>query len=170
MGDCNRILVDEVFPTAKYGAYRRALCLLDPYGLDLDWGVVETAGRMETVELFLNFPVMDMNRNVLWRDPQGVDERDKLRMTRFWGDDSWHDAAYSERLTLFGPEDEKRTNQEVVQAYCARLKEVAGFAYVPEPIPMRNDQNAVVYYLIFASQNATGGKIADYLLRKYATT
>ena len=32
-GDCNRILVDEVFPKISYADYRRGLCLLDPYGL-----------------------------------------------------------------------------------------------------------------------------------------
>jgi hypothetical protein len=46
---------------------------------------------------------------------------------------------------------------------------VAGFAEVPEPIPMRNSKNATVYYLFFASHNKNAAKIARYLLRKYAT-
>jgi hypothetical protein len=46
--------------------------------------------------------------------------------------------------------------------------EVAGFKEVPEPIPMRNSRNATVYYLFFASQNATGAKIARQILKSYA--
>jgi len=34
-GDCNPILLREVFPRARYENFRRALCLLDPYGLNL---------------------------------------------------------------------------------------------------------------------------------------
>src|SRR3990172_11708509 len=38
-GDCNEILLKKVFPRVQYKDYRRALCLLDPYGLHLDWHV-----------------------------------------------------------------------------------------------------------------------------------
>jgi len=34
-GDCNAILRRDVFSRARYADYRRALCLLDPYGLHL---------------------------------------------------------------------------------------------------------------------------------------
>ena len=38
-GDCNRILLEKVFPNVRWEQYRRGLCLLDPYGLQLDWKV-----------------------------------------------------------------------------------------------------------------------------------
>lgn len=37
-GDANELLLDQVFPHLRYENYWRALCLLDPYGLHLDWG------------------------------------------------------------------------------------------------------------------------------------
>jgi three-Cys-motif partner protein len=92
-GDCNEVLLREVLPRARYEDRRRSLCLVDPYGLDLDWEVLRRAGEMRSVDLFLNFPIMDMNRNALWRNPEGVDEADLRRMTRFWGDESWRQAA-----------------------------------------------------------------------------
>ena len=49
-----------------------------------------------------------------------------------------------------------------------RLREVAGFKEVPEPIPMRNRKNAIVYYLFLASQKKTGAKIARDIMKKYA--
>jgi three-Cys-motif partner protein len=35
-GDCNHILVSDVFPKIQYKEFRRALCILDPYGLHLN--------------------------------------------------------------------------------------------------------------------------------------
>ncbi|HEX9861197.1 MAG TPA: three-Cys-motif partner protein TcmP, partial [Nitrospirota bacterium] len=35
-GDCNKILIEHIFPRVRYDEYRRGLCLLDPYGLHLD--------------------------------------------------------------------------------------------------------------------------------------
>lgn len=54
-GDCNEILLTKVFPQVQYTQYRRGLCLLDPYGLHLDWRVIQTAGEMKSLEIFLDF-------------------------------------------------------------------------------------------------------------------
>lgn len=169
-GDCNRVLLEQVFPNVLWEDYRRGLCLLDPYGLHLDWEVIAKAGEMKTLEIFLNFPILDMNRNVLWRSKEGPTPEHRNRMTRFWGDESWVDAAYQEspQLNLFGdPDTEKQTNEVVVEAFRQRLKKVAGFKHVPEPIPMRNTRGAVVYYLFWASQNDTGQKIINHIFNKY---
>ena len=93
-GDCNQCLLEQVFPRVEYKDYRRGLCLLDPYGLHLNWELILRAGQMKTLDIFLNFPIADMNRNVFWHNPDGVDERDIQRMTAFWGNDSWRKVAY----------------------------------------------------------------------------
>ena len=54
-------------------------------GLHLNWNVLQTMGRMRSVEIFLNFPVADMNRNLLWHNPELVDHRDVDRMNAYWG-------------------------------------------------------------------------------------
>jgi three-Cys-motif partner protein len=166
-GDCNQVLLHDVFPKAKYEDYRRALCVLDPYGLHLNWEVIQTAGQMKSIDLFLNFPIMDMNRNSLWRRPERVSEEGRTRMTAFWGDESWLSAAYRPKQTLFGEEDEKRDNKHVVMAFRERLKSMAGFDHVPEPLPMRNSNRADVYYLFFASQKPVASKIIQHIFKKY---
>jgi three-Cys-motif partner protein len=165
-GDCSRVLLDTIFPRARYEDFRRALCLLDPYGLQLSWEVIRTAGKMRSVEIFLNFPLMDMNRNVFWRQPEAVSSQQAARMSTFWGDDSWRKAAYTTEGNLFGWE-ERQEQEQVVGAFQERLKTVAGFQFVPQPIPMRNSRGAVVYYLFFASQNRVGEKIVQYIFSKY---
>src|SRR5262249_25412473 len=137
-GDANEVLVSKVFPRIRYEDYRRALCVLDPYGLHLSWEVVKAAAGSKTIEIFLNFPVMDMNMNVLLWRPDAASTDGVKRMNAFWGDDSWREAAYSQEQTLFGPREEKQPNEIVASAYKKRLIEVAGFKFVPEPAPMRN--------------------------------
>jgi len=75
--------------------------------------------------------------------------------------------AYRKKLGLFGDVLEKTSNEDLAAAYRKRLREIAGFKYVPEPLPMRNSRGAVVYYLYFASQNEIGYKIAGSVLDKY---
>lgn len=167
--DCNDVLLSKVFPRARYEDYRRALCLLDPYGLHLKWDVIRTAAAMTSIEIFLNFPVMDMNMNVLHTKNDHAKDDQIARMTAFWGDESWREAAYSTDLAqpnLFD-EPEKTTNDALADAFRTRLIKIAGFPYVPQPIPMRNSKNAIVYYLFFASHNQVGGKIASHILNKY---
>jgi three-Cys-motif partner protein len=165
-GDCNSILRQRVFPRVQYKDYRRGLCLLDPYGLHLRWEVIETAGHMGTIDIFLNFPVADMNRNVLWHNPEGVEAADIERMNAFWGDDSWRAIAYTSDGNLFGYE-EKTSNEAIAEGFRERLRKVAGFKHVPKPMPMRNSNSAIVYYLFFASQKPVAMGIVEDIFNSY---
>lgn len=165
-GDCNQVLVEKIFPRVQWKDYRRGLCLMDPYGLDLDWNVIRTAGEMRSIEVFLNFPVMDMNRNVLWRNTDKIQKDQMKRMTRFWGDETWRNVAYSATGNLFGLE-EKMDNETVAEAFRQRLRQVAGFTHVPKPLPMRNTRGSIVYYLFFASPKPVADHIVQDIFRKY---
>jgi len=166
-GDCNQILLEEVLPVVRYEDYRRGLCLLDPYGLHLSWDVMHQIGQMKSIDMFLNFPIADMNRNVFWHNPEGVAEDDVRRMSAFWGDESWRNVAYSPVQMLWGPEDERTDNKTIAAAFRQRLQKVAGFGNVPEPIPMRNSKGAIVYYLFFASPKPVARNIVEAIFTKY---
>ena len=165
-GDCNAVLLDKVFPLARYADFHRALCLLDPYALNLKWEVIRAAGESKSIEIFLNFMIMDVNMNVLKHDRSKVDPAQEARLTGMWGDQSWRSIAYSQNAGLFGAIEEKTTNAALAAGFQRRLKE-AGFAYVPKPLPMKNSTGAVVYYLYFASPNSTGGKIVNDIFKAY---
>ncbi len=177
-GDCSDVLLKNLFPKFKYEDYRRALCFLDPYGMHLNWDVLATAGKMKSIEIFLNFPVMDINRNAKKKNLDQVGSDDRARMTAFWGDESWHAAMFapSTQDNFFGqlagdgdntPELEKNDNEAFATAFQKRLKEVAGFEYVPKPVPMKNSRKAVVYYLFFAGNNEKGNKIVSHIFNGY---
>jgi three-Cys-motif partner protein len=168
-GDCNQYLTTQLLPTIQFRNFRRALCLLDPYGLHLDWEVIRQAGQSKAMDMFLNFPVMDMNRNAIWKNPDTAPADGIERMTRFWGDDSWKRVAYVEspQGSLFGPETVKVSNDAIVAAFRTRLKSAAGFEHVADPLPMKNTRNAVVYYLFLASQKPVAEKIITDIFKKY---
>ena len=125
---------------------------------------------MGIVDLIINFPLMDINRNAIRKNLAKTSQDGIERMNSFWGDETWREIAYrdSQQQELFGsPQKEKQTNETIAEEFRKRLKEKGKFAYVPKPIPLRNSKNAVVYYLYFASQNKTANKIATYLFKKY---
>ena len=172
LGDCNDILLKEVFPNVQYVDRRRALCLLDPYNINLSWEVIAAAGSMRSIEIFLNFMVMDMNMNVLLRQPAKAEASQIGRMDRFWGDRSWREVAYevSRQVGLFEDTEEIKVedaNERIASAYRKRLVEVAGFTYVPAPLRFVNTLKRTIYYLFFASPNETGKKIVEQIFQKH---
>jgi three-Cys-motif partner protein len=173
-GDCNLVLVEDLLPHVTWQQFRRALCILDPYGMHLNWSTIETAGRLRTTELFINLPIMDINRNALRKRPEKVDLADAARMTALWGDESWRSTFYarSPQLPLFGSHEESKsaTNEDIAEAFRARLKTVAGFAYVPRPMAMRNSIGFIVYYLFFASHKPVAAHIVEDIFSKHRKT
>ena len=112
-GDSSRILLEELLPRVRSSDYRRALCVLDPCGSNLDWRVLEAAGRLGTIDLFVSLPVADVN-------------------------------------------GERR-----------RLKEVARFAHVPEPLALRDRAGRIVSQLFFASRNDTANTVVEGIFARH---
>jgi len=164
-GDCNDVLLRDVFPRCQYGDYRRALCLLDPYRLNVNWEVLEAAGRLESIDVFYNFMIMDGNRNVFWRDPSKVAPAEVKRMDAVWP--RWKSGAYRTEQDLFGDVQMKASNSDIAQAFREDLGKVAHFKHVPAPLPMRNSQGAVLYYLYLASPKAVAAEIVKDIFDKY---
>lgn len=162
-GNCNQILLRDVFPRVLREDFKRGLCLFDPYALTLDWEVVQRAGEMQSLDIFVNFPIYAININVLHHDPKTVLPQNIERMTAYWGDESWLEVAYAKSAGLFGDMEEKVTNHRLAEAFRERLKKVAGFKKVPQPLAMRNSKNSVVYYLFFASHKDTAEHIVSYI-------
>lgn len=170
-GDCNEVLVKEIFPKIGWSTFKRALCILDPYGLHLKWQTIKIAAELKTVDIFINFPIMDINRNVLFEDLSKAKADDIERMNTFWGDESWKQLLYKEQENLFGGTQHiKFENYHVLaKELSKRLKEV-GFNNVPEPILMRNTKNGPLYYLYFASQKDVANNIISDIFNKYKRT
>jgi len=62
---------------------------------------------------------------------------------------------------------EKEDNKTIAEGFRERLLKVAGFKYVPQPLPMRNSQNSIIYYLFFASQKPVAQGIIEHIFNSY---
>lgn len=170
-GDSNKLLLNKVFPNIRYDEYQRGLCFLDPYKINVHWEVVRTAAEMKSIELFIHFSVHAMNRSVLSKS--GPNEASKMAIDAldlFWGDDTWREIAYKDQQqSLFQVEKTKVTNHDLALAYQRRLKNVAGFKFVPDPIPLKNSSGSTIFYLFFASHKAVAGDIVKSIFHKYSS-
>ncbi|MCB1060122.1 MAG: three-Cys-motif partner protein TcmP [Calditrichaeota bacterium] len=162
-GDCNNVLPREIFPLLARSGKQRALCILDPYALNYDWNLICAAAQTKKVDLILTFMMMDVQMNVLLKDPNTIKETQAKRLTRSWGDETWRKAAYEvhdEQLNMFGGSDRVKTGSlHFAKEYGRRLKEVAGFEYVSDPVEMLNSRKGTVYYLYFMSHASVALKI-----------
>ena len=174
--DSNETLVKKIFPSLPYESRKRALCVMDPYGLHLHWETIFQAAQLKTIEIFLNFPLMDMNRNVLHEDLTRADPDQIERMNRFCGSEEWQDILYEEAKQMGFLRDPNETYRiKVVNSNIKlgdwfkkeRLEKTAGFRFVPKPILMRNSKGGPLFFLFFGTHNQTGGRIANYIFNKY---
>lgn len=168
--NCNQVLAD-LLPRLRYDKYDRMLCFLDPYGLNLQWDIIRMLGKSRIADVVLNFPLLAANRNILLK--KGIAYGRDQRLTTFWGDDSWQNAAYQTQGAFPFRKDAQSKRPEsthaIADAFRIRLKEVAGFDYVINPLLFRNDTGGPLYHLFFATQKEVANNIADHIFRKYGS-
>jgi three-Cys-motif partner protein len=165
-GDSNRVLVDDICQRYRYDTYSRALVFLDPYGFEVEWATVERLADTRAIDIFVNFPIMPINR-VLGRkrepDPDHV-----AFVRRIMGWDDWVAEAYRVERDLFG---ELRYSRErfdanwLVGLYVDQLRR--HFRYVSEAVIMRNSINTPLYALFLASHQEVAVKITNDVMRKH---
>ena len=147
----------------------RAVVFLDPYGMQVEWRLLEAIAATKAIDLWLLVPIgMGANRLMTQQDLPPQEWQDRL--TSFFGRDEWQERFYKPvaQPDLFGegPTQEKTANYDELAAYFVeRLRSIFGAQGVaPNPLTQRNSRNSPMFLLCFASANKTGVKIADWLL------
>lgn len=166
--DASRTILDRVIPEIRASWKNRALCFLDPYGMHISWSVFQALGATGHAEAFINFPTLDIVRNILRDDPSLIEPIHAERMNLIWGDESWREVAFTKQPGLFDAVFEKRTGEHVAKAFRKRLLDLGQFKYVSTPLPFRNKQNGLLYHLLFATQVPVALKIANDVMKKRA--
>lgn len=166
-GDCNKIITKEITPLIKFKNYNRGIIFLDPFGMEIEWSTIESVAKTGALEIFMNFPLMAINRSILINNPDKL-TKDRLElMNKLWGSSAWMSDIYRETPDLFGPRIEKvsQTGKSLGNLFKNRLKEV--FREVTFPLVMRNSNNAPLYCLIFAGHNSTGREIVEDIFKGF---
>jgi len=170
VGDANEKLKQDIVPHFQYSSFKRALCILDPYGVDIECATIESIGKAKTMDVFLNFPLMDINRNAALKILEASNPKEGVRLTKIWGDESWKRLVYVEQGDMFSSSvliKRDEGNEILKRGFQERLKQVAGFSFVPEPILMKNKMGGHLYFLFFASHKPVAQGIAEGILRKW---
>ena len=124
-GDCNDVLRSKIVPDLPMKSFKRALAFLDPFGMELKWSTLEEVAQVGTIEVFLNFSVMAINRNVRLRRKEDISPAVRERMDHFWGTE-WEAETVRGKADAVWTRDRqnKAVGQRIGRAIQNRLKEI----------------------------------------------
>jgi three-Cys-motif partner protein len=142
---------------------KRAVIFLDPYGMQVEWPLIEAIGRTKAIDLWILFPLgVAVNRLLTKSGPPPKAWAQAL--TRLFGSDEWSNAFYPSQkvLTLFGEEDlqTKRADYEKISVFFVERLKTVFTAVAENPLPLLNSRNNPLYLLCFASGNPVGSRTA----------
>jgi three-Cys-motif partner protein len=140
---------------------RRAVLLLDPYGMQVEWRTIQAVARTRAIDLWVLFPLMAVAR-VLARSGD-IPESWRRRVDLMLGTREWYERIYAVKAepTLFGVEQQRsRAGAGVIgELFHERLR--AQFPGVARrPALLKNSTNSPLYLLHFAAANERGAKVA----------
>ncbi len=165
--DCNVYLRERVAQNSQIASSRnRALVLLDPFGMHVPWSTIAALAATRAIDVFLNFPVGMAIQRLLLRKPEKFTDAQRRRLDDYFGSPEWFDVLYKRRgKTLFGDENQDKieaSGKALLKWYRDRLRSI--FSHVSKAALIRNTRGGHLYYLLLASHNMTGVKIADDIL------
>lgn len=164
--DCTKYLSSKIAKNPKLDwKSNRALVFLDPFGMQVGWPTIAELAATEAIEIFLNFPVGMAIQRLLLRQPENFTEPQRRRLDDYFGASDWFDVLYKRRRNLFGDDAEEKVEASglaLLNWYRGRLRQL--FPHVSKAALIRNTRRGHLYYLLLASHNKTGVKIANEIL------
>lgn len=164
-GDANDVLLKKVVNNEHINwKNHRAVAFLDPFGMQVPWHTLQALASTRAIETFINLPVGTAIQRYLNVDGKISPER-RDQLDKYFGTNAWYDVIYTQSDDLFGEVQTEKVDEsgrKLAKWYCARLERE--FGYVSSARLIRNSSKGHLYYLIFAGPNATGAKIANYIL------
>lgn len=88
----------------------RAVILLDPYGMSVDWTTLEKIAESRLADVWYLFPLSGLYRQAA-KDSRNIDASKEAALTRIMGRHDWKKALYEPKPTydLFGDDSDVRT-------------------------------------------------------------
>lgn len=167
--NCNETLTKVL---SALTVYNRAVMFLDPYALELDWSVLETAKNKEILDIWYLFPLNALTRNL--PKQKNLTPSTSAKIDRILGTHDWENALYQldAQISLFGDSNYTRVNfNELVNFVTLRLKET--FPYVsPKSRMLKNSKNSALFILFFIMTNKStkaiglGSKVVNEIFAK----
>jgi three-Cys-motif partner protein len=154
---------------------RRAVVFLDPYGLEVEWRLIERIAETQKIDLWILFPISAVIRNM----PRGkeIPESWQNRLTRLFGARDWMEEFYPAGDDFFSEDpafkvrERTATFERIEEYFLRRLSEIF-VAVVDKPLMLCNSSGSPLFLLCFAAGNPIGApiarRIAKHILEKEA--
>lgn len=169
IGDANEQAL-QLGEALKRDTHLKSLCLLDPFGMTIDWQTIEALSG-KSIDLWILLPSGVIVNRLLKKNGELM-HVDKLQSFFGMGEAELKEWFYDkgEQTDLFGEQTvwyQKRDNpiERIAELYIERLGELFPFV-TGEPLVMVNRNNVPIYHLVCASYNQTAVKIAQQIIDK----
>jgi three-Cys-motif partner protein len=155
-GDANRLLTD--WCNEQSWRDQRAVVFLDPYGMQVDWELLQAIASTGSIDLWLLFPSgIGVNRMLTAR---GVMSKQwEARLDRFFGEEEWRTRFYTthEQPSLFNDEvhtikGKVASPRSIAEYFVERLGAIFP-KVLPNPLPLLNTTGTTLFHLYFACAN-----------------
>lgn len=152
-----------------YRSTNRALALLDPFGMQVEWSTIEALSRTHC-DLWILVPSGVIINRLIKRDGTLL-YPDKL--TKFFGlsEDEICEIFYKKRVrkSLFEEVEDtvkiSNATMQIAMVYLTQLKKVFE-CVIDEPLVLYNSRNVPIFHFVFASHNETAKKIASEIIAR----
>lgn len=148
---------------------RRAVLFLDPFGMQVEWPTMKAVAATETIDLWVLFSIMGVNRLLQKRGE--IPKSRKRRLDKTFGTEEWEDEFYGvEPEPLFETTRKTKTAdfESIANFYLNRLQSI--FPCVAENPRWLCKDNNPLFLLCFAMSNPSKRaqklalRIANYIL------
>lgn len=143
--------VDSIYTPGVWPSLN--LAFLDPNGLELEWNIIAELARMKRMDLIIHYSQQGVERMVI----RSANSPQPTKLDLFFGDKGWRDVYQKYKDAAGG------YHRPLINYYKTNLKKL-GYEEVKddeeiwtEPL-MRNQKNAPLYRLLFASKSQLGIK------------
>lgn len=158
-GGANAVLKEHIASTDW--RYRRAVAFLDPFALHVSWATIELIAKTKSIDMWLLFPAMAVNR-MLARDGD-ISEAWSNKLNDTFGSGDWKEVFYVKQQTdLFGNVGTSKVTQvfKALSEYVTRRLDLVFEAVVDSPLLLCNSTGSPLFLLCFGSGSPRGAEIA----------
>jgi three-Cys-motif partner protein len=151
----------------------RGVLFLDPFATEVEWSTMETIAGFKALDTWILFPVSAITRMLpKSRKPDEISPKWAKRLTRVFGDESWH-SLYQEdpQGNLFGGVEYQREPgvNGLIDIYKEKLRTLFGKRFLGKSRTLRNSRNSPLFEFMFCVGNPNGiplaKRIANHILK-----
>lgn len=150
----------------------RGVLFLDPFATEVEWSTIEKIAGFNALDTWILFPVSAITRMLpKSRKPDEISPKWAKRLTRVFGDESWH-SLYQEdpQGNLFGDTEFQRVAgvDGLISLYKNKLKALFDKRFLETSRTLKNSKNSPLFEFMFCVGNPKGinpaKRIAKYIL------